>query len=189
MKIIEKWKRRKPGVYAWRTERHVNRARREWAYVGESVNIGMRDRCHLGTCAHKPKVQRLSMGGTVSYGGDVDAAWIVSGRSCYAKPWTDLRPVRHTIIRLPWWLGFRWVLRPLETLVILLLAPRYNWQKNAWNPRRVPPSTQAAQRAERNSAGSAYHAKVQAARALGIALRAAGVLFILAGLSGYLITR
>ena len=119
----------------------------------------------------------------------VGGGTIVSGRGCYAKPWTDLRPVRHTIIRLPWWLGFKWVLRPLETLVILALAPRYNWQKNAWNPRRVPPSTQAAQRAERNDAGPAYHAKVQAARALGIALRLAGVLLILAGLSGYLITR
>lgn len=177
MKTIRKWKRRAPGVYAWRTERHHNRARREWGYVGESVNIGMRDRCHLGTCAHKPKVQL------------VGAGTIVSGRGCHAKPWTDLRPARHTIIRLPWWLGFKWVLRPLETLVILALAPRYNWQKNAWNPRRVPPSTQAAQRAERNGAGPAYHAKVQAARALGIALRVAGVLLILAGLSGYLITR
>jgi hypothetical protein len=177
VKIIKKWKRRKPGVYAWRTDRHRNRARREWGYVGESVNIAMRDRCHLGTCGHKPKVQH------------VGAATIVSGRGCYAKPWTDLRPVRHTIIRLPWWLGFKWVLRPLETLVILALAPRYNWQKNAWNPRRVPPSTQAAQRAERNGAGPAYRAKAQAARALGIALRAAGALFLLAGLSGYLITR
>lgn len=178
MKAIKKWKRRKPGVYAWRTERHANRARREWGYVGESVNIGMRDRCHLGTCSHRPKVYQLPVQGSLIYGG-----------GCTAKPWTDLRPVRHTIIRLPWWLGFKWVLRPLETLVILALAPRYNWQKNAWNPRRVPPSTQAAQRAQRNGARPAYHAKVQAARALGIALRLAGVLLILAGLSGYLITR
>jgi hypothetical protein len=177
VKIVKKWKRRKPGVYAWRTDRHRNRARREWGYVGESVNIGMRDRCHLGTCAHQPKVQRIGAG------------TITTGRGCHAKSWTDLRPVRHTIIRLPWWLGFKWVLRPLETLVILALAPRYNWQKNAWNPRRVPPSTQAAQRAARDGYGSVYHAKAQAARALGIALRAAGVLLILAGLSGYLITR
>lgn len=177
MKIIKKWKRRKPGVYAWRTERHHNRARREWGYVGESVNIGMRDRCHLGTCSHRPKIQRIA-GGTIT-----------TGQGCAAKPWTDLRPVRHTIIRLPWWLGWKWVLRPLETLVMLALAPRYNWQKNAWNPRRVPPSRQAAQRAERDGAGPAYHAKAYAARALGIVLRAAGILLILAGLSGYLITR
>ncbi|HET9349408.1 MAG TPA: hypothetical protein VFO13_09735, partial [Arthrobacter sp.] len=75
------------------------------------------------------------------------------------------------------------------TLVILALAPRYNWQKNGWNPRRVPPSTQAAQRAERNGYGRAYQTKAGAARALGIVLRLAGVLLILAGLSGYLITR
>lgn len=178
MKVIKKWKRRKPGVYAWRTDRHLNRSRREWGYVGESVNIGMRDRCHLGTCGHRPAVQQIAGGGTLT-----------SGRGCVAKPWTDLRPVRYTIVRLPWWLGFKWVLRPLETLVILLLAPRYNWQKNAWNPRRVPPSTQNAQRGQRDGAGPAYHAKVQAARALGIVLRVLGVLLILAGLSGYLITR
>jgi hypothetical protein len=183
MKLIRKWKRRKPGVYAWRAECHRNRARREWIYVGESVNIGMRDRCHFGTCAHRPKVQYVGGGGTGMQGT------VISGRGCYAKPWTDLRPVRHTIIRLPWWLGWKWVLRPLETLVILALAPRYNWQKNAWNPRRVPPTVQAMQRAQRNGAGPTYQARAQAARALGIVLRAAGVLLILAGLSGYLITR
>lgn len=177
MKTIRKWKRRRPGVYAFRTRQHLNMLRREWGYVGESVNIRLRERCHLGTCAHKPTVQHVA-GGTV-----------VSGRGCSPKPWTDLDPIRHTIIRLPWWLGFKWVLRPLETLVILALAPRYNWQKNAWNPRRVPLNAQAAQRAERNGYGRAYQTKAVAARALGIVLRVAGVLLILAGLSGYLITR
>jgi hypothetical protein len=178
MKIIRKWKRRKPGVYAWRTERHLNRARREWGYVGESVNIGMRDRCHLGTCAHRPRVQQIAGGGTV-----------VSGRGCSAKPWTDLRPVRFTVIRLPWWLGWKWILRPLETLVIFALWPRYNWQKNGWNPRRVSPIMQAQQRSQRNAGTASYRARAQGARLLGIVMRAAGVLFILAGLAGYLTTR
>jgi hypothetical protein len=181
LKIVRKWKRRKPGVYAWRTDRHLNPARREWAYVGESVNIGLRDRCHLGTCGHKPKIQQLGNGTTLT-----------AGRGCVAKAWTDLNPKRRTIIRLPWWLGFKWVLRPLETIVILALAPRYNWQKNAWNPRRVPPSTQAvqrAQRAERDGAGRAYQARVQAWRVGRLVMRVAGVLLIVAGLSGYLMTR
>ena len=178
MRTIKKWKRRKPGVYAWRTDRHHNRARREWGYVGESVNIGMRDRCHLGTCGHRPAVQQITGGGTLT-----------SGRGCVAKPWTDLRPVRYTIIRLPWWLGFKWALRPLETLVILLLAPRYNWQKNAWNPRRIGPIQQAAERADRDGAGPAYHARGRAARLLNLAYRGTGRLCILAGLTGYLATR
>lgn len=177
MKTIKKWKRRRPGIYAFRTRKHLNMLRREWGYVGESVNIRLRERCHLGTCGHKPSVQHVA-GGT-----------IVSSRGCVAKPWTDLDPVRYTIIRLPWWLGFKWVLRPLETLVMLVLWPRYNRQKNGWNPRRVPPSTQAAQRAERNGYGPAYRAKAQAARLGRAVLQLAGVLLILAGLSGYLITR
>lgn len=158
MKVIRKWKRRKPGVYAWRTDRHQRRGR-EWGYVGESVNIGMRDRCHLGSCSHK---------------------------SCTRKDWTDLLPVRYTIIRLPWWLGFKWVLRPLETIVMRLLLPRYNWAKNGWNPRRVPPSIQRLQRAQRDRG-----AVVRRGRALTLdaVIRFAGVLLILAGLSGYLLGR
>lgn len=181
MKVIKRWRRRRPGVYAWRTDRHYDRTRREWGYVGESVNIGMRDLCHLGTCRHRAKVdvKQLGSGTTITR--------TVGG--CTAKPWTDLRPRRHTVIRLPWWLGFKWVLRPLETLVILALAPRYNHAKNQWNPRRVPLSTQAAQRFERDHETSAYRRKVSLAQFGHRFIQVVGAMCILAGLVGAWITR
>lgn len=182
MKTIRKWRRRRPGVYAWRTDRHLDLTRREWAYVGESVNVAMRDRCHMGTCGHRPSVVRYSM----NNGRPVS---LMVGKGCSAKPWTDLRPRRYTIIPLPWWLGWKWVLRPLETLVILALAPRYNVAKNRWNPRRVSLSRQASQRAERNALTPAYRTKVAAARAVRRTVQALGVLFIIAGLTGAVITR
>ena len=162
MRLIRKWRRRRPGIYAWRTDRHTDPARREWGYVGESVNIALRDRCHLGACRRTGHL---------------------------AKPWTDLRPRRHTIIRLPWWLGWKWVLRPLETLVILVLAPRYNYAKNGWNPRRVTPVRQAAQRHDRDTWPASYRAKVTVARLGRRALQISGVLCIGAGLIGALLAR
>lgn len=182
MSLIRKWRRRRPGVYAWRTDRHFDPTRREWAYVGESVNIAMRDRCHLGTCGHRPKVlpQQMLNG---------RAATVIVGQGCSAKPWADLRPRRYTIVPLPWWLGWKWLLRPLETLTILALAPRYNVAKNKWNPRRVPLARQAGQRAERNHRTSAYRTKVAAVRAYRRTVQALGVLCILAGLTGAIVTR
>lgn len=182
LKIVRKWRRRRPGIYAWRTDRHYDRSRREWAYVGESVNIAMRDRCHMGTCGHRPKVTRTALPGGM-------LTSVLTTPGCSAKPWADLRPVRHTIIPLPWWLGWKWLLRPLETLVILALAPRYNHAKNRWNPRRVPLSTQAAQRHERNCESSSYRTKVAAMRAVRRTVQALGVLLILAGLTGAFVTR
>lgn len=180
-RLIRKWRRRRPGVYAWRTDRHYGRGR-EWAYVGESVNVALRDRCHLGTCGHRPSVARKQM----ADGRDVT---ILTGQGCTAKPWTDLRPRRYTLIALPWWLGWKWLLRPLETMAILALAPRYNQAKNRWNPRRVPLARQASQRAERNRRTGAYRTKVAAVRAYRRAVQALGVLCILAGLTGAIVTR
>lgn len=162
MRLIRKWRRRRPGVYGWRTDKHANPSRREWGYVGESVNIDLRDRCHLGTCRHV---------------------------TCLPKSWTDLRPRRYTIIPLPWWLGWKWVLRPLETLVILALAPRYNYAKNGWNPRRVSPVRQAAQRHDRDTWPTSYRARVAVARAGHRALQVSGALCIGAGIIGALIAR
>lgn len=67
-----------------------------------------------------------------------------------SKPWADL-VVSYHALRLPWWLGWQWVTLSLETLVILVLRPRYNWQKN---PRRskVGPRVQLLQRAARDVA-------------------------------------
>jgi excinuclease UvrABC nuclease subunit len=151
-------KRRRPGVYAYRTRRHLG-AGTEWGYVGKARNLATRDKCHHGTCHHH----------------------------CVIKPWMDLE-VRRYAIRLPWWLGFDFITLSLETLVILALQPRYNWQKN---PRRskVGPRGQATQRLERDLRPASYRARVQAQRLTNIAVRTLAVVIIFGGIGGYLWTR
>lgn len=124
----------------------------EQGYVGKSRNLALRRKCHEGTCAHKAHT---------------------------AKPWIDLVSSYHTL-RLPWWLGWDWITLSLETVVIALTLPRYNWQKNP-NPRKVGPVDQARQRAERDQWTQSYRLKVSAARAGFRALQVLGVLLILGG--------
>lgn len=156
MKTVKKWKRRRPGIYLARTRKHLRPLRRENGYVGRSVNVPLRIRQHMG-----------------------------QDRRHMAKPWSDLDP-QWWVLRVPWWLGWKWVLAPLELTAILLLLPRYNHQFNLANPRRIRLTTQAAQRAERNGAGRAYHVRAVLAQYV---WRAAGLVFILAGLCGYALTR
>jgi hypothetical protein len=93
-------KRRKPGIYAYRTRKHL-RPGTEWGYVGKSRHLPSRDADHHGR-----------------------------GRYGHAaKPWIDLK-VRRYALELPWWLGWDWLTLSLETLAILVLRPRYNWAKN-----------------------------------------------------------
>jgi hypothetical protein len=93
-------KRRQPGIYAYRTRRHLRPAT-EWGYVGKSRHLPSRHLDHLG-----------------------------QGRYGHAaKPWADLIVARYTLT-LPWWLGWDWLTLSLETLAILVLRPRYNWAKN-----------------------------------------------------------
>jgi hypothetical protein len=120
---LRKVRRRKPGIYLVRTDRHMRRGR-ENGYVGLSNSWELRRECHLGKCRHQAH---------------------------FAKPWTDLNPVWHCKT-LPWWLGWRWLLEILETLAIYALMPRYNVSKNRWNPRRISPWQQRDQRARRNRA-------------------------------------
>ncbi len=80
---------------------------RHFAYVGETVSF--RDR----------------HGEHVNGGG----RW---GRR--AQPWSDLDPVCVLRIPMPKW---KWMLRGVETTMIVLLAPVYNDKKNKWNPRRI----------------------------------------------------
>lgn len=119
-----KVRRRRGGVYAWRTDRHGVPWLREWGYAGESVSFAGRRLDHLGRGR---------------YGQP-------------AKDWSDLNPKQYRVIPLPWWLCWKWVLRPLETLVILLLRPRYNVAKNRWNRRRIPPYLARRQRQQRDAA-------------------------------------
>lgn len=148
-------KRRRPGIYVFRTRRH-RRAGTEWGYAGKSRNLDARRRDHEGT-----------------------GAW---GHA--AKPWIDLVTAYYAL-RLPWWLGWNWVLAPLEALTILLLRPRYNWQLN---PRRtkVGPIGQAAQRQERDFYGNTPTAL---SRATDIAVRVTAAALILGGLAGWLVVR
>jgi hypothetical protein len=150
-----KCKRRRGGVYGVRTRKHRQSMRREWGYIGESVSFYLRQKDHEGT-----------------------------GRYGHAaKFWSDLDPVFHRIIPLPWWLCWKWVLRPLETLVILCTWPRYNVSKNRWNPRRVSLYTQQAQRAARDTGGLAYRAGVRVAVFGRRTLQFAGTVLILIGVA------
>lgn len=154
--MFAKYKRRKPGVYWYVTRRHLAPAFTEIGYVGKSRHLPLRDLCHAGRCGH---------------------------RAHLAKPWFDL-VVRRRAIRLPWWLGWDWITLSLETLVILALRPRYNWQKNPW-PGKVGPIGQKQQRADRDATWSqAYRLKVAAASAGLWLLQAAGTLTLLAGVIG-----
>lgn len=104
------------------------------------------------------------------------------------KPWYDLVVRRVTLIRLPWWLGWDWVLLPLETIAILLLLPRYNWQKNP-RPGKVGPRDQALQRAARDLAPAGYRRRVQLSKVMDYVVQVAGVLIVLTGIGGWLWTR
>lgn len=63
-----------------------------------------------------------------------------------AKPWADLDPKCYRL-PLPNW---KWLRLAVEAVAILLLAPVYNDKGNRWNPRRIPLSVAARQRAQRN---------------------------------------
>lgn len=164
-----KCKRRKGGVYVWRTRKHASPTRREWGYVGETNSFGRRERDHKGRTAY------ARSDGTV--------------QATTEKPWMDLDAKMYRVIRLPWWLCWKWVLRPLETLVILLLWPRYNVAKNRWNPRRVPLSGQAAQRRVRDAGGGQYALQVRIARLARMSFQVFGVLLIFMGVIGAVMAR
>lgn len=69
------------------------------------------------------------------------------------KPWGDLRPSFYSL-RLPY---VKWLLRSVETVGIVLLAPVYNKQKNQWNPRRIPLETAKLQRGQRDRWGWSFN--------------------------------
>lgn len=158
MKLFPKTRRRKPGIYAYRTRRHLRRGT-EWGYAGMSTNLPKRYLCHAGTCVHT---------------------------GCREKPWYDLKAA-YFELRLPWWLGWKWFLLSIETVLILLLRPRYNWQKN---PRRskVGPRQQMVERSVRNLRAAMGGGRLKASP-LDILIRAVAVILVVAGPAGYLLTR
>lgn len=154
-------KRRKPGVYAYRTRRHFNPRRSEWGYVGKSRNLDMRDRCHAGACGRHA--------------------------GCTEKPWWDLKKRRY-VIRLPWWLGWDWLTLSLETLLILALKPRYNIAKNPW-PGKLPRAKQLAQRLVRDHSTSSYQAMLVVQPWIDWIVRITAMIIIAAGIGSYLWSR
>ncbi len=67
------------------------------------------------------------------------------------KDWADLDPKFYKILPLPNW---RWLLHTMETLLIALLCPVYNVQKQPpWNLRKVSPRTAERQAWERAKYG------------------------------------
>jgi len=171
-KWIKKCKRRKGGVYRVKVDHHLNRARRVNGYVGESVSFHFRKRQHLGSSNYDPA------------GGRRMAAPV----KIPSQPWSDLNPV-WTEYRFPWWLCWKWVLRPAESVVILLTWPVYNDAKNHWNPRRIPKDVAKAQRAARDAGGYAYQAKVAAFHVGRVAFQVAGAALVLVGSYGWIVTR
>ena len=115
----------KSGVYVYRT-------RKPNAIIGLPI-IGR----HFGYVGettsfyHRDKQHLLG-------GGTYDAT---------QKPWSDLEPKRYCISLPPW----KWLLRSVETLVILLTWPVYNDRKNRWNPRRITLSAARRQRIARDT--------------------------------------
>jgi hypothetical protein len=93
---------------------------RHTAYVGESTAVRLRKKAHLE--------------GSVKYNQP-------------AKPWSDLEPSWY-FIPLPG--APKVALRAVETLLIVLLWPVYNHQKNQWNPRRIPLKAAKRQRVHRD---------------------------------------
>jgi hypothetical protein len=170
-------KRREPGVYAYRTDRHLA-AGREWGYVGKARDLSARERDHQGA-----------------------GRWTHEGQPCpnapracshKAKAWMDLNPVRHSL-ELPWWLGFDFITLSLETLVILALRPRYNWQKNP-RKNKVGPRTQALQRATRDqlraeNGGAVAWETSPAGRLASRVIGVLGILCIVIGSVGWVVTR
>ena len=132
-----KVRRRRGGVYLWRVDHHRNRARRVNGYVGETVSYYFRSRQHMG----------------VSYYSEVGKGRLSNPVKVPSQPWSDLNPKMYKVIPLPWWLCWKWVLRPLETLVILCTWPVYNDAKNRWNPRRITKSHAASMRRVRDTGG------------------------------------
>lgn len=69
------------------------------------------------------------------------------------KPWADLK-VSWYYVPLP---GWKPLLLTVETLLIALLWPVYNHQKNLWNPRRIPLKSARRQRGQRDVIGWSFN--------------------------------
>lgn len=113
-----------PGAYIFRTRRP--------GLLGRIPLIG-RHTAYVGESAHVRSRYREHVEGSVKY-------------NAFPKPWAELEPTWYYIPLPPG----KWLRLWVETVLIALLWPVYNHQKNLWNPRRIPLKSarrQAAQRA------------------------------------------
>lgn len=172
-KWYRKVKRRRGGVYLWRVDHHLNRARRVNGYVGETVSYHFRSRQHMG----------------VSHYSEAGKGRLVTPVKVPSQAWSDLRPRMYKVIPLPWWLCWKWVLRPLETLVISVTWPRYNVAKNKWNPLRIDKRQAQLDRLQRDRGTAVQHFRTWTAHLFRYTVQGLGALAILAGLMGWLVTR
>ena len=116
------------GVYVIRTDKPsaiigLPVIGRHFAYVGETNSYRWR------------RLQHLEGGGRYN---------------APQKPFSDLRPKFYRALPLP---DIKWLRRTVETIVMLLVWPVYNHQKNLWNPRRISLSRAQRMRVGRNRDG------------------------------------
>lgn len=121
---LAKCKRRKGGIYLARTLRHSTQIVHWWTRAlsrRENGYVGLSNSFRLRWKQHEA-----------------------------SQPWSDLDPQWRAVVRLPWWLCWRWILEPLETAAMLWYRPRYNVSKNKWNPRRISTYAAVSQRNQRD---------------------------------------
>lgn len=177
-KPLKRWskkvRRRRGGVYLWRVRHHAKPMQRVNGYVGETVSFHHRAKQHLAVTRFDVKTGVESKTGALKVP---------------KQSWSDLDPTCHPVIRLPWWLCWKWILKPLETLVILCTWPVYNDKKNRWNPRQIPIHAAKAMRAARDRGGFGVRAQATAGRLARLTLQVAGTVLVFVGIFGWMATR
>lgn len=158
--VTKKWKYNSAGVYVFRTRRPGLLGRAPsvilwpalalaagtlilvhlWWFAPALLMFSNRHFAYVGESMSVRSRRRDHLEGSVKYNQP-------------AKPWTDLRPSWYYVALPP----FRFVTLSVETLLICLLWPVYNSQKNLWNPRRIPIKAAKRQRGQRDYAGWSFN--------------------------------
>lgn len=120
-----------PGVYWFRTCRP--------GLFGRVPLVG-RHTAYVGESTHLRSRWGQHVNGSVKY-------------NQFPKPWSSLKPTWYYIPLPPG----KWLRLTVETLLILILWPVYNHQKNLWNPRRIPLKSAKRQRAQRDAIGWSFN--------------------------------
>lgn len=92
-----------------------------------------------------------------AYVGETTSFYHRHAQHMERQPWADLNPYVAFRIPLP---ARKWLLRTVETLLILMLAPVYNHRGNLWNPRRIPLHEARLQRRMRDRRGWSLNIRI-----------------------------